>query len=509
MGKKRVLICNRGEIAIRLFRACRELGLTSVFFYPSALDVRLEKAFADESYEITTDDVYAPFLNIETILSYAATYQIDMLHPGYGFLAESPEFVKACQEQGLTFIGPSPETLALAGNKVTTKQKAAALGIPLLPSSRILKTVSDINHTIAHEKWDFPLMLKAAEGGGGRGIHLIQTKPDLAQKFQQIQQQIKAYFGSVDIFIEQYCTEARHIEIQVVGDGKDTYLVFPERDCTLQRKFQKIIEETPSSYISDQLRFTLQNHAQQLAKAISLRGIATVEFLVDGKQNYYFLEINPRIQVEHGITEMLTGIDLVKLQIQLALNKPLSLTQRAIIPRGWVIESRVTAENPWDNCTPSTGIITAYRPPSGPGIRVDDGLCTGQEITVHFDPLLAKIMVQGENRTAAQLKMKEALIELVLDGVVTNVALLQNLITSPEFTAAQHHTHFIEQYLATRRLTPTQQRLKDLLATKPLYEETLEEVIIAQLVAELYRSLQTQQHTSQTTHLPSLSLDKL
>lgn len=494
---KRILVSNRGEIAVRIMRACRELGLTSVFFYPSVGDFAMERAFADESYEITTDNVYAPFLNIETIISFAQVHAIDGVHPGYGFLSESAILARACLEAGITFIGPSSETLALTGDKVAAKSFAKEQGIPVLKSSSTLTTGEELLSVLHQEHWKYPLFLKASHGGGGKGMHEVQSADEASAIFRQVQEQAQAYFGEAACYLEEACSNPRHVEVQVLGNGKDQYLAFPERDCTLQRRHQKVIEETPSPFIDEKTRIALKEAAVTLARALQLQGVGTVEFLVTPDQRFFFLEVNPRIQVEHGVTELLTGIDLVQVQLHLAFDLPVNIYPHDLAGNGWAMQCRILAENPLDNFAPAAGVVSHFRPPSGPGVRVDDALHSGQNISPYFDSLLAKVMVSSQTRSLAIKKMIHVLEELVLEGIATNVSLLQSLLHSVEFQHARHTTTFVEDFVATTPLETTESRLAQKLPTPQLaiseQDSIQDEAVIASLVAELYHKLVEQE----------------
>ena len=489
MKPKRILIANRGEIAVRLMRAVRELGHHSIFFFPSGIDVRLECSFADESYLLDSSTVYAPFLDEKTIIAHALLHGVDAIHPGYGFLSESSSFARACGEAGILFIGPDPATLALTGDKKASKDLALSLAIPTLPSSLPVVSESELRTLLASEALSFPIVLKASSGGGGRGIHVVHDSASAIARFPQIQQQVQAYFGSSAIFIEHYCAQARHVEVQVAGDGKGTYVVFPERDCTLQRRHQKIIEETPSSFISEETRKALAEASLKVAEQLTLLGLATVEFLVTPEQKFYFLEVNPRIQVEHGITELLTGIDLAMLQMKLLLHgDEFLLKTLEIRAQGWAMEARVTAENPQDNFAPSAGVISHYRRPSGPGVRVDDALYQGCEIPPYFDPLLAKVIVCADSRPAAISKLLFAMEEMQVGGVETNISLVQGLLKSDGFLAGEHSTAFVEEFLALQPSLVLVSRFQHLLEHS--YKSGVhDEGMIAQVVAELYHKM--------------------
>jgi len=474
---RRILIANRGEIALRIMRACRMLGLTSVFVYPPDVDARLECYSADEAYcsqgTLNPNDLY---LNGEYILELCRTYAIDAVHPGYGFLAEHAGFAEECKQAGIIFIGASAATLVQTGDKVQAKSIATSLSIPTLLSSKVLPSKEVLYNELKH--FPLPALLKATNGGGGKGIGVIRTVKEAMEMYEKCFQQANAFFGIGDLYLEKSIQKVKHIEIQIARDVTGKTVYFPERDCSVQRHHQKLIEESPAPSLHPSLHTILAQASSVLVEAVQLVGVATVEFLVRGKE-YYFLEINPRIQVEHGVTEEVTGVDLVQLQILIACGQPIAIEQEDIKVLKHVIQCRILAEDPTDNFSPSYGTLTQYKAPGGFGVRVDDGVYPGMQIQPYFDSLLAKLITFGDTREEALLRMRGALKEYLIQGVDTTVALLREIIDHPEFFSGSHTTSFID--LHDWSLQPPD--MMDMSLSKPHSEE----VLIAEVVAEVYR----------------------
>ena len=448
MSFKKVLIANRGEIALRINRACHELGLSTVAVYSTADVDSLHVKFADESVCIGPPTPRESYLNIHALLSAAEVTGADAVHPGYGFLSENAQFGRACQEMGLTFIGPSPDAIERMGNKVQAKETARGADVPLLPSlylkdadgkvlseSDIRKQVKDIG---------FPVLIKAAMGGGGRGMKIVRQESELSQALEIARSESKAAFGSDEVYIEKFCEEPRHIEFQILADKYGNIVHLGERDCSIQRRHQKLLEETPSPALTPKLREQMGAAAISAARAVDYSTVGTIEFLLDKDKRFYFLEMNTRIQVEHPITEMVTGVDLCREQIQMAMGKKLTLQQKDVSFKGHSIECRITAEDP-RNFAPSPGRIMLFHPPMGYGVRLESVACSDYFVSPYYDSLLSKLIVWDENRELAIAKMGEALKEFVIQGVKTTIPLHRMILESPQFRSGIYDTKFLEQ----------------------------------------------------------------
>ena len=482
---QRVLIANRGEIAVRLMRACKALGLTSVFFYPPGIDTTIEQHVADESYCLKTKDPYACFLSIEFILRYAKKHRIDAIHPGYGFLSENAEFSQACADNKITFIGGTGDVLEKTGNKIITKQIAKDLNIPILPYSQGLKTLEETRKEL--ESYTFPVLLKASWGGGGKGLILLHSLDQLDEQFEQAQIQAKEYFIFEELFLEQYVEKVKHIEFQVARDKQGNTICFGERECSIQRKYQKLIEESPSPTLSQQLRDDMTETAKKLIQEIGLVGLATIEYLVTQDDDYYFLEINPRIQVEHGVTELVTGIDLALLQLLLAQGEEMPLKQEDVIVEGHAIQCRIVAEDPFNNFLPSLGKIVQYKAPGGCGVRVDDALYSGFEVSPYFDSLIAKVMTYGLSREEAIMKMLVALEEAHFDGIATTIPLYQQILQEEGFLKGIYTT----DYLHKQKFTAKHSNKKLAL---PSFDEDTVKQLIAEVTSAIYSHMKKTPH---------------
>jgi acetyl-CoA carboxylase, biotin carboxylase subunit len=447
MKINKILIANRGEIALRIIRTCKEMGIKTVALCPQKGQEGnfIETNLADEYYYLE-EEGSAGYLNPKKIIEIAKKSQADAIHPGYGFLAENWRFARLCKKKKIKFIGPHFNTLRKFEDKVEAKKLARKIGIPTLPSSEnTIKNKKEL--FIAASRIKPPFILKAQRGGGGIGIRVVGdqiSSSDLLSITLGIQRQMASGFNDVDFFLEKYLPEARHIEFQILGDGRNV-VHLGERDCTIQRRFQKLLEEAPSSFIDKKKREEMGNWAIKLCKELKYQGAATVEFLMDEKQNYYFMEVNPRIQVEHPITEAITGIDIVKEQIKIARGEWLSLRQNNIVLNGWAIEARINAEDPENNFRPTPGKITKYIPSGGQGVFVHSFLHEGQEIYPFFDSLLAKIVAYGKTRDEAIQKLKGALDEIVIEGVSTTIPFFQKVLTDKNFLAGNYFTNYIEK----------------------------------------------------------------
>lgn len=441
----KVLIANRGEIAVRIIRACRELGIQTVAVYSEADKEALHAELADEAICIGPAKAADSYLNVQQILSAAIVTKAEAIHPGFGFLSENSRFASMCEECNIVFIGPKSETIDAMGNKINARRLMIEAQVPVIPGSQ--GAISDVKEvlTIA-EEIGYPVMLKAAAGGGGKGIRKVLTKEELPQHFSSAQQEAKAAFGNDEMYIEKIVYPARHIEVQVLGDSFGNIIHLGERDCSLQRNNQKVLEESPSVVISASKRQELGAAAVRAAQAVGYRNAGTIEFLMDEAGEFYFMEMNTRIQVEHPITEMVTNIDLVKKQIEIASGEPLDIKQEDVKMQGAAIECRINAENPAFNFAPSPGKIhNLFLPGGGLGVRVDSAMYSGYTIPPYYDSMIAKVIVHGENRFEALMKMQRALAELVTEGVVTNAEFQMDLIGHPKVIAGDYNTAFLQE----------------------------------------------------------------
>jgi acetyl-CoA carboxylase biotin carboxylase subunit len=444
---KKVLIANRGEIALRVIRACREMGLRAVAVYSEADRAALHVSQADEAYLLGPAPSRESYLSIDRVLEAARKSGADAVHPGYGFLAEKAEFAAACEGAGLAFIGPRSETIALMGEKTSARRAATEAGVPVVPGT--LQPVSGAADIRAEaDRIGYPLMLKAAAGGGGKGLRLIHTASELEAAADRAKSEAQNAFGDSSLYLEKAIARARHIEIQVLGDHHGEAVHLFERECSIQRRHQKIVEESPSPFVTPELRLRMGGLAVALVKKIGYRNAGTLEFLVDEDRTPYFLEMNTRIQVEHPVTEMVTGEDLVKLQIRIAQGEPLPFRQEALAQRGHAIECRIYAEDPDHNFLPSPGRVTGLRTPGGPGIRDDTGIYEGYEVGVQYDALLSKLVAYGVNRADAILRMQRALREYKILGLKTTLPFLDRVLHHPSFAAGDFDTGFVEKVFA-------------------------------------------------------------
>jgi acetyl-CoA carboxylase biotin carboxylase subunit len=444
---RKVLIANRGEIAMRVIRACRELGVGTVAVYSEADRHSAHVRFADESVCIGPAAARQSYLNIPAVISAADIRRVDAVHPGYGFLAENATFAEAVNAHGMTFIGPSPEHLRQFGDKLSAKAAARAAGLPLLPGSH--GSVDSLDEAVAVARQSgYPLMLKAAAGGGGKGMRVVEDEDALRKVFAVTQAEAVAAFGSGEVFLERFLTQPRHIEVQFAGDRYGAAVHVGERDCSMQRRHQKIIEEAPAPDLEDGLRERIRNAAARLVASTGYVTVGTCEFLVQGDE-FFFLEVNPRIQVEHPVTELVTGIDLVQLQIQLAAGEPMPFAQSEVRLRGHAIEVRVNAEDPW-KFTPSPGRISGYHAPGGPGIRVDSAVHEGAMVQPYYDSLVAKLIAYAPDRDAAIRKLLGAMDEYVVEGIRTSLPLQRLLLSDPAFTGVRYSTRYIDEWLKRR-----------------------------------------------------------
>ncbi|HIE12157.1 MAG TPA: acetyl-CoA carboxylase biotin carboxylase subunit [Desulfotomaculum sp.] len=440
----KILIANRGEIALRIIRACRELGIRTVIVYSEADRDSLPVRLADEAFCIGPPPAVRSYLNFTNIISVAEVSGAEAVHPGYGFLAENAGFAEVCASCGITFIGPPVEALEKMGDKAVARKTVAGAGVPVVPGSA--EVVVDPDHAVAlAEEIGYPVMIKASAGGGGKGMRVVYTPTELKNTLQSAQSEAKAAFSSPEVYLEKYVEEPRHIEFQIVGDQYGNMVYLGERDCSVQRRNQKLIEEAPSTALTPVLRRKMGEAALKAAQAAGYHNAGTVEFLLDKSNNFYFIEMNTRIQVEHPVTEMVTGYDLVKEQIRIAAGEPLGYKQSEIRLDGWSIECRINAEDPGRNFLPCPGRITAFLPPGGPGVRVDTAMYPGYTIPPHYDSLIAKLIVWGRDRDEAIVRMQRSLEEFIIDGVPTTIPFHQQVLGNAFFRRGEVYTNFIQR----------------------------------------------------------------
>jgi acetyl-CoA carboxylase biotin carboxylase subunit len=440
---KKILIANRGEIALRIVRAARELGIETVAVYSEADRESLHVRFADDDVCLGPPPARDSYLNIPRIIAAAEITGADAIHPGYGFLAENAEFAEICAASTITFIGPTPQQIRLMGDKATARRTMADIGVPVVPGTP--GPVEDVDEARAiAEKMGFPVIIKAAAGGGGKGMRVARDADDFARSFQLARSEALSAFGNGDVYVEKYLERSRHIEFQVLGDSHGNLIHLGERDCSVQRRHQKLIEEAPSPAMTPRLRQKMGDAAVKGAKAIKYLGAGTVEMLLDEDGGFYFMEMNTRIQVEHPVTEMLTGVDLVKEQIRIAAGEEMSEKSMPAL-RGHVIECRVNAEDPARNFQPSPGRIDVFHPPGGNGVRLDTHVYSGYTVPPFYDSMIAKVIVHGRDREEAIAKMRLALDTFIVQGVTTTIPFLGRVMNDPNFVAGNVHTKFLEQ----------------------------------------------------------------
>jgi acetyl-CoA carboxylase biotin carboxylase subunit len=441
---KKVLIANRGEIAVRLIKACQGLGVTTVAVYSEADAQAQHRWLADEAILLGPASPAESYLHGERIIAVAQQTNCQAIHPGYGFLSENADFATAVAAAGLVFIGPTAAAIRLMGDKIAARHHAQAIGIPVIPGLVVPTNKANFETGIA--EIGYPVLIKAAAGGGGKGMRLVQQADDLPQALSAARREAQHAFGDETLYLEKYLLNPRHIEIQLLADQHGQIVHLFERDCSIQRRHQKIIEETPAPFLAEELRQAMAAAAIKIASSVDYVNAGTVEFLVEQAGNFYFLEMNTRLQVEHPITEALTGLDLVQWQLAIASGQPLTLTQATITARGHALECRLYAEDPANQFLPATGTILHLREPQGNGVRVDSGVVLGDQVTVHYDPLLAKIIVHAADREAALRTMRWALKQTVLLGLPTNLPLLHRIFEHPAFIAGQTDTHFLTDH---------------------------------------------------------------
>ena len=444
---KKVLIANRGEIALRVIRACKELGIKTVAIHSEADAASMHVRAADEKVCVGPAEAALSYRNIPNVLSAAEITGADAIHPGYGFLSENAHFAEVCESIGIKFIGPSSENIAMLGDKAKAREIVAKRGLPVTPGSPgQLKSEEEARQ--AAQKIGFPVIIKATAGGGGRGMRVVNKAEDLARAFQAAQAEAKSTFGNESVYLERYFLEPRHIEVQVMADHRGHVVHLGERDCSIQRRHQKLLEETPSPAVDDKLRKEMGRVAVEAVKAAHYRNVGTVEFLLDKDRNFFFMEVNTRIQVEHPITEMVTGIDLIKEQIRLAAGLPLTIRQQDVVLTGHSMECRINAEDP-EKFTPSPGTITKYSPPGGFGVRVDSVMESGAVVSPHYDSMIAKLITHGRDRQECMARMRRALDEFVIEGIKTTIPLHRRILDDPDFQKGDVSTTFLERFLAS------------------------------------------------------------
>lgn len=441
----KILVANRGEIALRVIRACRELGIKTVATFSEIDRDALHTRFADESICVGPANSQQSYMNIPAIISAAEVSDAEAIHPGYGFLAENPEFAEVCEASGITFIGPKSSHIRLMGNKIQARELAGRAGLAI--PEGVGEGLDDPDEALkGAKKLGFPVIIKAAAGGGGRGIRVVHSEASFRTAFSMAQSEAGTAFNNPEVYVERFIESPRHVEFQILADNQGNIVHLGERDCSIQRRYQKLIEESPSPQMTEELRGRMGDAAVALTREAGYLNAGTVEFLVDSDQNFYFMEMNTRIQVEHPVTEMVTGIDLVKEQIRISMGLPMRFKQEEIVLQGHAIECRINAEDP-DNFRPNPGTITFYYPPGGPGIRVDSAAYESYYIPPNYDSLIAKLIAHGSDREEALARMERALEEFVIEGVKTTIPLHQRILGKMKFRRGEYGTDFLEKIL--------------------------------------------------------------
>ncbi|MEO0561419.1 MAG: acetyl-CoA carboxylase biotin carboxylase subunit [Chloroflexota bacterium] len=466
---QKVLIANRGEIAVRIIRACRDLGVATVAVYSDADRTSLHVRYADEAVNIGPPAPRASYLMIENIIGAAKQTEADAIHPGYGFLAENATFAQAVEDAGLIFIGPSPYAISTMGDKLSARETVMAAGVPVVPGTE--PGLNDDEIIAAANDIGFPVMVKASAGGGGKGMRAVRNPDDLPSSLAAARREAESAFGDSTVYIEKLIEGARHIEFQILADTHGNTVHLGERECSIQRRHQKLIEEAPSPFMDPDLRQRMGDASIKAAEAVNYVNAGTIEWLVDKDKNFYFLEMNTRLQVEHPVTELVTGVDLVKEQIRIARGRRMGPTESVMEPNGWAIECRVNAEDPYNGFIPSIGKITALLTPTGPGVRVDAGVYAGYEITPHYDSMIAKLICHGESRSEAMLRMRRALAEYSIMGLKHNIPFHQNMLESVSFQAGKFDTKFVEERfsMSTYENDPTEADLETVALAATLF----------------------------------------
>ncbi len=462
---KKILVANRGEIALRVMRTCKQMGIATVAIYSEADRNSPHVRFADEAMCVGAAPSKESYLKIDTIIDVCKKLQVDGVHPGYGFLSENAAFAKACKANNITFIGPSVEAIEVMGSKLAAKQAVSKFEVPLVPGTD--QPISDVDEAKKlSENIGFPILIKASAGGGGKGMRIVNHANEFEEQMKLAVSEATSAFGDGSVFIEKFVTSPRHIEIQVLGDSHGNIVYLFERDCSVQRRHQKVVEEAPSAVLTPLLRKQMGEAAVQVAKSVNYLGAGTVEFIVNAHLDFYFLEMNTRLQVEHPVTEMITGIDLVKEQINIARGEKLSIKQDDLKINGHAMELRVYAEDPENNFLPDIGKLEIYKTPQGEGIRVDDGFDEGMEIPIYYDPMIAKLIVHGKNRQDAIDKLKRAISEYKIEGVKTTLPFGTFVLNHTAFTTGNFDTKFVENYFHPNELNDIELQLATILTAK-------------------------------------------
>jgi len=469
---KKVLIANRGEIALRIMRSAKEMGIATVAVYSEADRNAPFVRAADEAVCIGPPPSKESYLVIDKLLTVCKDLKVDAVHPGYGFLSENGDFAKALEQMGVIFIGPSPEAMHIMGDKLAAKEAVKKHGVPLVPGTE--GAVADLKEAMAVAKTiTFPILIKAAAGGGGKGMRIVEKESELKEGLERAISEAQNAFGDGSVFIEKYVVGPRHIEVQVLADQQGNTVYVFERECSIQRRYQKVVEEAPSSVLTPALRKRMGEAAVNVAKSVNYVGAGTVEFLLDANGDFYFMEMNTRLQVEHPVTEMISGLDLVKEQIKVAQGEKLSFQQEDLKINGHAIEVRVYAEDPSNNFLPDIGTLTTYRIPQGPGVRVDDGFAEGMEIPIYYDPMIAKLIVHGANREEAIARMERAIDDYAISGVETTLPFCRFVMGHESFRSGHYDTHFVRDHFTPEKLEgndPDEMAAAALVAAH-LYEE--------------------------------------
>ncbi len=452
MKIKKVLIANRGEIALRIMRSLKEMEIQTVAVYSEVDRTALHVRYADEAIFIGESPSAKSYLDMSKIIGAAKDSGADAIHPGYGFLSENSVFAQKVKDAGLIFIGPSAESIRVMGSKLGAKESAAQFNVPMVPGSgKALSDIQEAKQTAI--EIGFPVLIKASAGGGGKGMRIVETEEEFEEQVKRASSEAQSAFGDGSVFIEKYISSPKHIEIQVLGDQHGNVIHLFERECSVQRRYQKVVEEAPSAVVSPEIRKAMGDAAVKVAKSCGYYGAGTVEFIMDEKRNFYFLEMNTRLQVEHPVTELITGVDLVKEQIKIAQGEKLSIRQEELSIRGHAIELRVYAEDPANNFLPDIGNISNYKRPQGPGVRVDDGFEAGMDIPVYYDPMIAKLTVYGADRAEAIKRMLRAIEEYEITGVQTTLAFGKFVMQHESFVSGKFDTHFVANYFKPEYLT--------------------------------------------------------
>ncbi len=446
MDIKRILIANRGEIALRVIRTCREMGIHTIAVYSDADKDSRHVRLAHEAVHVGPALSHKSYLNMDQIMAAVETSSADAVHPGYGFLSENSGFARACEQKGVTFIGPSADTIERAGDKSAARQTLTDLGVPVIPGSRDVLASAEMACETA-DQVGYPVILKASGGGGGRGMRIAKNKEELVQAFAMASGEAAAAFGNPDIYLEKYIEKPRHIEIQILGDQYGNYVHLNERECSIQMRYQKLIEEAPSPFVDEALRQALGQTALKVARAINYVNAGTMEFLVDKDKNFYFMEVNARVQVEHPVTEYITGVDIVEQQIRMARGEKLELRQENLAPQGWSMECRINACDPDDNFMPSPGQIESVRFPGGFGVRLDTHIYDRYMVSPFYDSLIGKLIVHAKDRPLAIGRMQRALAEFEVTGIATTIPFFKKVFENRAFQEGEITTHFLEEQM--------------------------------------------------------------